>query len=306
MPYTLPPDVEWVQSYKAVPQATGFLDLPRELRDLIYQYAFGIEGAIFIYSTDAYHVRRNAKAVIVRHKGLGPQSPLAISKSVPISLFRTCKQLHAESLPFLYSRNLFRLYASNTDFAPRYRGYVRNVVFSTDSMIHKQVFDRNVETVGYAWRRRFWPDVLQKSKRLLTTYPNLQTLTFAIKSSKPGETWRPAFMAAENRTRKQRVAVAAAWMRPWCPFANDLEEEKLRRCLLLEIVPGSPGPGSRGEGKDEEEDEYRGSRFEPEEEWDCGEFAEAWKLCVGWDEMHGKGKGKEMEARVRVVEAANP
>lgn len=105
-------------------------------------------------------------------------------------------------------------------------------------------------------------------------------------------------MAAENRTRKQRVAVAAAWMKPWCPFGKGVEEERLRRCLLLEIVPGSGHAGPKAVDREV----YAGSRFDWEEEWDCGEFAEAWKAMVGWEEMHGKGKGKATETQVSVLE----
>jgi hypothetical protein len=128
-------------------------------------------------------------------------------------------------------------------------------------MIQK-IFDANLEIVGYWWRRHFWPDVLEKSRRLLQTYAELETLTFTIKSSRAGETWTPAFIAGNHKTREQRVALAAGWLRVMCPFGD---EPRLRECLRMEIVPTGGLP----------EIMYEGSRFYEEDEWDCEEFAEA-------------------------------
>jgi hypothetical protein len=162
----------------------------------------------------------------------------------------------------LFGRNAFRLYASNADFAPRYRAHVRHIVFTTDSMIQK-IFDNDREIVSYWWRRHFWPDIIDKSMRLLQTYPNLVTLTFPIKSSRQGETWRPAFMASEQKTRDQRIAVAAAWLKANSPF----DDKRLQDCLHLEIVPAAP----------DWKESWLTSRIYLEEEWDCSEFEEAFK-----------------------------
>jgi hypothetical protein len=181
---------------------------------------------------------------------------------IPIGLVRTCRQLYAEGIEVLYAHNVFRLYASNADFAPRYRAYVRHIIFGTDSMIQK-IFDNDFAIVDYWWRRHFWPDILSKSMRLQQTYPELETLNFPIKNTREEDAWRPAFMASEHKTREQRISVAAAWLKVKCPFSS----EKLRQCLQLEIVPSSRRSKTA----------YEGSRFEPEDEWDCSEFAEAFE-----------------------------
>jgi hypothetical protein len=256
------PEVEWVQSHKTSPGRLSFLDLPRELRDLVYEYAFRVSGAIFIYSSDV-RIERNARAVVVRNKGEGPLEPQRLGKMISIALLRCCRQIHAESSPVLFGRNSFRLYAANTDFAPRYRAQVRHIIFTADSVVQK-IFDNDPETVGYWWRRHFWPDITEKSSKLLQTYPALQTLSIAIKSSRHGETWRPAFIASEQKTPEQRIALAAAWLKAKCPFGS----ERLRKCLELEIIPSAATIAKEA---------YEGSRFEEEEGWDCSEFAAAFK-----------------------------
>lgn len=233
----------------------------------MYDYAFHVLGAIFVYSFDPYQVRRNARAKVVRNKGEGPPEPQSLGTIVPIVLMRICRQIHSECSEILYGGNVFRLYASNADFAPRYSSLIRHILFSTDSMIQK-VFDDDLATVEYWWRRHFWPDVTDKSTRLLQTFPHVETLTFPMKSNRRDkrgelEPWRPAFMASGQKTREQRIALAAAWLKVKCPFAN----ERLRRCLQLDIVP--PAVSSKYM--------YKGSRFDPEDEWDCSEFAEAFK-----------------------------
>lgn len=70
-------------------------------------------------------------------------------------------------------------------------------------------------------------------------------------------------MASDQKTRDQRISLAAAWLKIKCP----LELEKLRHCLQLEIVPAA------GYMKDD----YEGSRFSTEEEWDSSEFTEAFE-----------------------------
>jgi hypothetical protein len=64
-------------------------------------------------------------------------------------------------------------------------------------------------------------------------------------------------MASESKTREQRVAVAAAWLKVNCPF----EDPRLHDCLYLEIVPAVPLM----------------KRIYLDDEWDCSEFEEAFK-----------------------------
>jgi hypothetical protein len=103
---------------------------------------------------------------------------------------------------------------------------------------------------------------------MLERFPNLESLTFPLRPPRHGTIWRPASLTVENTTREQRVALAASWMKLRCPWEN----EKLRECLYLEVVPP---PGLLKE-------EYKGSRFVPEDDedrvWGCAEFADAFEL----------------------------
>lgn len=71
-------------------------------------------------------------------------------------------------------------------------------------------------------------------------------------------------MASESRTRDQRVAVAAAWLKVNCPF----EDHRLHDCLFLEIVPAVlPKP----------QESHELYLMNLDDEWDCTEFEEAFK-----------------------------
>ncbi|KAF2188918.1 hypothetical protein K469DRAFT_702609 [Zopfia rhizophila CBS 207.26] len=253
-------EVQWIPSHKAVSDHISFLDMPRELRDRVYEYAYRVEGAIFVYSKPSqFYPIIGAK--IVREKDEGPLEPLPLESTIPIALMRTCRQIHAESSSVLYGSNIFRLYMNDIGFAPAYLPLVRHITFTTD--VDYRVYSDDLDTVSYWWRRRFWPDVLSKSAVLLQRFPGLETLNFPIKSNRHGQTWRPTFLAQEGKTREQRIYIGATWLKPRCPLQSD----RLRMCLRLEIMPSGGLV----------QDDYKGSRFAPEDEWDYSEFAEAFE-----------------------------
>ncbi|EFQ85201.1 hypothetical protein PTT_19908 [Pyrenophora teres f. teres 0-1] len=256
--------IEWIASAKNDEQKMGFLDLPRELRDLIYEFAFRAEGAILIYSRDPYAVRPLAKAMNIRHKGSGPIEPEPMRNGqIPVALVRTCRQLYAECSPVLYGINTFAFWtSSNLELGAPSR-LVRHVIGAADP---RDLFKKHLEEVSYWWKRRFWPDVLRTSRAMLERFPNLETLTIPLKVPPNGQIQRPVFLHVVNKTREQRVALAASWMKPRCSW----EDERLRRCLYLEVLPP---PGSL-------RDQYTGSRFVPEDDddWDVTEFADAFQL----------------------------
>ncbi|KAF2257642.1 hypothetical protein CC78DRAFT_549769 [Lojkania enalia] len=255
-------ELAWTQSSRAVPSGISFLDLPRELRDLVYEHALGVSGAIFIYSLNPYAFQPSVRAKIVRNKEKGPPEPQQIGTTIPIALLRTCRQVHTECSTVLYGHNVYRLYMSNAAFAPRYLPLVRHITFEMDA--DHRIYGDDLDTVSYWWRRRFWAQIMEKSNALLQMFPNLETLTFPIKSHLYGQTWRPAFFLSEQKTREQRISLAASWMRLRCPFEN----QQLRDCLHLEIMPFAVP----------NREDYEGSQFLPEDEdWDHSEFAEAFE-----------------------------
>ncbi|KAF2706029.1 hypothetical protein K504DRAFT_414171 [Pleomassaria siparia CBS 279.74] len=251
---------QWVQSYKENPTRVGFLDLPAELREYIYDFAFRVQGTIFVYSD---HRSRwpIMKGKIVKNKNEGPLEPRSVESSVPIALLRSCRQVHAESCGVLYGNNTYQLWMSHDPFTPFYQSLVRHLVFMTDT--DHRIYGDDLETVGYWWRKRGWPDVIEKSTRLLQRFPGLESLTMPIQLNRYGRTWRPAFLSSDQKTREQRVAYAASWLAIKCPW----EDERLRKLLHLEIMPAS------GLSKEA----FEGSRFAPEDKWDWTEFADAFE-----------------------------
>jgi hypothetical protein len=248
------------------------LDLPRELRDYVYSFVFSVQGAIFILLPNPYGMISVRKARIVRHRNQGPSEPKHLGRVITLSMMRVCRQVHAECSPVLYGKNVFRIGPHNDiETSIAYRQLVRHVIFiaETDHRIYKS----NLDEVNYGWKRRFWPSVINGGTYTLERYPNLETFTITLRSPYYGQAWRPAFFAVENKTREQRIALAAQWLHPKCPVEN----ERLRACLRLELDP-SPSMLSK--------DPYTGSRIvlDDDEEmgWDYSEFAEAFQLMLSF------------------------
>ncbi|KAJ4400875.1 hypothetical protein N0V91_008384 [Didymella pomorum] len=180
------PSTKWQQSYKDDPCRISLLDLPRELRDIIYAYTFHVTEA-------------------------------------------------------------------------SYR------IFNT----------RDLDATSHGWRNRFWPAILDSAGKMLTQFPNVESITMPMKPfpephSQPS-LWRPAFFDLGGRTADRRIELAAEWMLDRTNFPD----ERLRDCLHLELEP-SPNNISR--------EEYFGSRFAPdEEEWDYAEFGHAFELMKALD-----------------------
>jgi hypothetical protein len=123
----------------------GFLDLPRELRDLIYHYALCVPGAIFVYSLP-YHAHPIHTAKLVRHQNTGPTEPQALGNLITITMMRTCQQLHSEGSTVLYSQNVFRIwFLSKITLAPIYRQLVHHVTFTTEA--DYRIFVADLDTV---------------------------------------------------------------------------------------------------------------------------------------------------------------
>lgn len=240
------------------------MDLPKELRNFVYDYAFRVPGAIFIYCSDAYAWRPLLKGKIVKYKNEGPSEPQQVQDVIPTDLLRTCRQIFAEGAEVLYGRNVFRLYMSNIDFLPASRHLVKHITFTMEA--GRGIYNADLEVMSYWWRKVFWPNIVDKSTKLLDRYPNLATLTFPIKSDQVGVTWRPAFLAAQQKSRKHRIAVAARWLAINCPMRDD----RLRQVLHLELMPSNALT----------KEDFEGSRLyymDDEDEWDGTELAEAFQ-----------------------------
>ncbi|KAH7083764.1 hypothetical protein FB567DRAFT_594283 [Paraphoma chrysanthemicola] len=261
---------EWVQSFKQDLSKVGFLDLPRELRDYVYSFAFHVQGAIFLLSMNPWAMHPASIGQVVRHDNKGPVEPKRLRDVVPMTLLRTCRQIRSECSPVLFGDNIFRVWFLTTpDLAPCYRQLIRHITFDLqpDQKMYRPRWS-GLEEVSYGWNRRWWPDVLAKGLRMLDQFPNVEVITIKLTSKDHGESWKPAFFDIEHKTREHRVAVAARWLHPRCP----IEDARLRRCLRLELQ--TPRVLAK--------DDYTGSRFAPDEdgesEWDYTEFADAFQL----------------------------
>ncbi|KAF1357468.1 hypothetical protein EJ07DRAFT_167643 [Lizonia empirigonia] len=202
----------WAQSQKQDAQRPSLLDLPRELRDLIYGYAF--------------HPERLLRAKIVRYKNAGAVEPKSVCTHISMGLLQTCRQLYAE--------------------------------FTTEVAYH--IIDGDLDAVSHGWKRRLWPNILYSGKKVLAQFPIVESVAVTMKPGVESTAWRPVLFVVGGTTAERRIELAAEWMLETCP----LEDERLRDCLHLELLPP---PGSMTKG------EYAGSRFAPDEEdWDYTEF----------------------------------
>ncbi|KAF2646413.1 hypothetical protein P280DRAFT_10298 [Massarina eburnea CBS 473.64] len=261
-----PVSLEWTQSHKADPEKIGFLDLPSELREHIFNFALIVPGAILVQSPYIYSTRLDLEGRHIRYKGHGPVEPRRISQVISISMLRLCRQLHAESSVVLFGRNIFSFSMGNSDFAACYRELIHHIVFTMEA--GRGIYNDDMEVMGYWWRRVFWPNIVGRSSKLLQRYPNLEILTLPIKPDRPWGSWRPAFMAVEQKTREQRIALGARWLAANCR----VRDERLREVLQIEVQGPSVNPPYKTE--------FEGSRFVFEEdneneEWDHNEFAVA-------------------------------
>lgn len=259
-----------MQSYNQDESIVGFLDLPRELRDLVYDWAFRIHGAILIYTRDPTAARLVARAMNIRHGGCGPSEPLPLRNGqLPVALMRCCRQLNAECSPILYGANVFSSWNLRLlELGLEHRHLlVRHIVMDASP---RGIFDKSLEHVKYCWKNRFWPEILKSGKTMLDRFPNLESLTFSLKPPRHNELWRPGFFeVGNNKTREQRVGIVAVWMSMGSCWED---ESALRECLHLEMSPQLGGGIAKRE--------YEGSRFAPDEDgdddvWDYTEFADA-------------------------------
>lgn len=226
--------VDWAQSYKNQSSRFSFLDLPRELRDNIYRYAFRVHGAIMIYTPYPFSLYVKAKAMIVRHGKEGPFEPVPIGNTVPVSLMLTCKQLHAECSPVLYGSNVFRVWSlGDRETALVYRQLMKSIIFNTD--VYKRICKPDLNEVALEWKHRFWPAVIRNGSKMLDRYPACESLVLPLAQPEYGSSWTPAFFAKGKKTKEERIAFAVEWLLSYCP----LKDDRLRSCLQVELAAPS-------------------------------------------------------------------
>ncbi|OCL03279.1 hypothetical protein AOQ84DRAFT_154437 [Glonium stellatum] len=251
--------LEWRPSRKIDDHSLSILDLPRELRDIVYEYVCQVPGEIFIYwrpSQFGYDIA----AKNIRGKYGGPSEPIPLKIVMSTALMKTCRQIHAECSPILYGHNNFSLLMPDRDFvSATYLPLIRHITLISNS--DTRLFDQNAYNVSLAWRATFWPLVSRRCEKLLGLFPKLQSIRYLIYATDSnGNARKPAFIKYEGTTREDRIDMAATWFRYRCPFGSD----RLRDCLNLEITPPPSGTPSATD------------LSEPGA-WDISEFSEAFE-----------------------------
>ncbi|KAH7088206.1 hypothetical protein FB567DRAFT_333398 [Paraphoma chrysanthemicola] len=170
--------VEWETSRKAKEEELGFLDLPREVRDLIYQEIAGElkrEGVKWKATTPAQRTDEVVKS-LPNKKGPNTYGQAPVVRPdvfADCAIMRTCHQLHSEFASTLYSSPLQlhcssgQLYCSNTiPISPLYAGLVRSMFF---------VYG----TLDDASNNKSWRDKLQMATSISKLFPQATCLRLA-------------------------------------------------------------------------------------------------------------------------------
>lgn len=108
-------DLTWQASSKANQKRASLLDLPRELRDQIFNYAFATDdtlrlGVVTLAATHPYHwhPERTLRRFLPGSFEVDRSIALADRKrAFCIGLLSTCKQIHYEAASALYGNNTF-------------------------------------------------------------------------------------------------------------------------------------------------------------------------------------------------------
>ncbi|OCK74729.1 hypothetical protein K432DRAFT_447132 [Lepidopterella palustris CBS 459.81] len=233
----------WRQSRKAVDDKLSFLDLPREIRDIIYELLYRVPGVIFIHSKPTQFFRHVICAKNIRGKRDGPIEPIPLGVIISTALMRTCRQIHAECSPILYGNNDFQVYNSYMQLASvTYRPLVRHI---THMGYHDaRLLVNDPFRVSHVWKALFWPYVLQNVSIILTLYPKVRDIRFQIYAPLGGgHIWKPPFVNFQNTTPEERINMASNWLLHRCPFGS----ERHRECLHLEFAPPPLGSHSQAD-----------------------------------------------------------
>ena len=126
----------------------SFLDLPLELRENVYSFAFTLTTAINCAELRRTN-RRRYSAEFQEHVA-PPRNPPAIPLRLPVALFRTCHQLHSEAAPFLYKKQPLRIHTGSTCFwsGPFY--WLADIAFTKQPVDSAKYVIASAKTVRYA------------------------------------------------------------------------------------------------------------------------------------------------------------
>ncbi|KAF2111628.1 hypothetical protein BDV96DRAFT_649609 [Lophiotrema nucula] len=193
---------DWSESKKATP-STGFLDLPKEIRDMIYQNLFeDLKRKGIKWNLPVAHLHLRADRKYEKQ-----------TTTVPFvcTLMRTCRQFHYEFAERLYSSPIHLSVseyprAHRLPFHAAYRPLVKKVfVVMFDRMHNQGDFQQN------------WRKVLNISKSLVDVCPNISVLRVGWDLqwfSAGGEDWWTLF-GGVGRARESDVRETKKIIKKW-------------------------------------------------------------------------------------------
>ncbi|KAL9000278.1 MAG: hypothetical protein Q9169_000995 [Polycauliona sp. 2 TL-2023] len=109
----------------------SFLDLPGEVRNMIYEYCLVVEGEIVPYPAEHEYPRFKPERMTAQQCNYMKRKP-------DVALLQVNKQIREETCPLLYARNLWRI-SGTWDSSPvfeefgRVKRYFKHIVTSLDS-----------------------------------------------------------------------------------------------------------------------------------------------------------------------------
>lgn len=118
----------------------GFFSLPPEIRCLIYDF------------------------VLVRETQIIPHARPAIDPPLTTSILRTCKQIHREASPSLYSNNAFLMFEAEPSFE-----WLDQIGFSNIYLLKTIRLRTYVASQGR--ERDYWDDVIDRLVYYATGFP---------------------------------------------------------------------------------------------------------------------------------------
>ena len=163
-------------------QTVGFLDLPFDVRQLLYKACFAVDSELHLdYKRERHHKNRERKAT---HK---PPSHVAF--------LRTCKMVHNEATPILYGHNKFVILGrpSRWTWIQAYLGvFIKDIIGPTprQHITNVRIDMTGLDEHSVDWRHAIWPRTADKRlwNSLNTRFAQIKTisLTFGSVSSENG------------------------------------------------------------------------------------------------------------------------
>jgi hypothetical protein len=240
--------LQWVAS-KPATRRSGFLDFPRELRDMIYTYAL---TSTFVIAMETFE----ARSQIVRVAYLKAPDSLVTrcqwkprlepgtkpSEIIRGTLLQTCRQIHAEAAPILYSQNDFRL-ADWADaalvIAPTYQHLVRKISLEFVRS-HYQINNPYDHDVAGTWLTIAHP--IHQCYLLFRNITNL-SLVFDMHFNPYRKRWFdsthsvPKVVTTRHMTAQARADYFHKCLEPACRLRmNDVDYRDFP-CLSIKFIP---------------------------------------------------------------------